>query len=119
MIPARWTNVEDWMRIVARDVNTLIQGALSVLTKTAAYTIEDKDDVILGDATVAAFTVILPPADLYEGRTFVVKKIDVSANAVTIDANAAETIDGALTQVLAAQWAFKRMVSNGTGWFTV
>ena len=42
-----------------------------------------------------------------------------AANAVTIDANAAETIDGALTQVLAAQWAFKRMVSNGTSWFTV
>ena len=118
-IPFASNSVEAWMQIVAREVNALIQEKSNVLTKTAAYTIEEDDDVILGDATAAAFTVTLPKATLFEGRRFTVKKIDASVNAVTLDGDGSETIDGALTVALAVQYEALEVLSNGTGWVIV
>ncbi|HSC14498.1 MAG TPA: hypothetical protein VLI71_05235, partial [Gammaproteobacteria bacterium] len=48
-----------------------------------------------------------------------VKKIDATANAVTIDGDGAETIDGAATQSLPAQWNAKTVQSNGVAWFII
>ena len=115
-IPFASNSVEAWMQIVAREVNALIQEKSNVLTKTAAYTIEEDDDVILGDATAAAFTVTLPKATLFEGRRFTVKKIDASVNAVTLDGDGSETIDGTLTFALTARWDKVTVLSDGTNW---
>jgi len=73
------------------------------ITKTAAFTCTKSAGHYRGDATTAAFTFTLPPA-VGGGYRLSFKKIDASVNAVTIDAAGAETIDGALTKVLAAQW---------------
>jgi len=48
-----------------------------------------------------------------------IKKTDASANAVTVDGNGAETIDGSTTVSLAAQWDFITVVSNGTNWIKI
>lgn len=88
----------------------------SIATKTAAYTVVDADATLLGNATAAAFTLTLPTAVGRIGKQFTIKKIDSSANAVTVDGNASETIDGALTKALGSQWAFLTIVSDGANW---
>jgi hypothetical protein len=90
---------------------------------TAAYTLADVDAHTIGvwrlDATSAAFTVTLPAAKVCAGRTLAFKKIDASANAITLDANGSETIDGALTVSVSSQWQTVRLYSNGKSWDVV
>ncbi len=88
-----------------------------IVTKTAAYTLTKDDKVILVDATGGAITITLPPAAFSKSLIYVIKKIDVSANAITVDGNASETIDGATTQALSSQWDGIRIGCNGTAWF--
>ncbi len=64
----------------------------AVVTKTATYTATAEDHVILCDTSGGAFTVTLPAG--IDGTEYHIKKIDSSANAVTIDGFGPETIDG-------------------------
>jgi len=50
-------------------------------------------------------------------KVFVVKKIDASANTVTLDANSTEVIDGALTVVIGTQYQSYNIVSNNSAWY--
>lgn len=90
-----------------------IPGLGSIMTKTAAYT-AISGDILLVDASTGAVTITSPP--LAPGAEFTVKKIDSSANAVTITA-ASSTIDGTNNKTLSAQWASMRIRSDGTYWF--
>ena len=60
-----------------------------------------------------------PAAALVKWIVYTIKKIDASANTVTIDADAGELIDGVLTQVLTTQWQAVRIQSDGTGWIII
>ena len=88
--------------------------ALSVLTKTAAFTITDANDVILVDATSGAVTITLHAAATAKQKPYNFKKIDSSANAMTIDGNASETIDGATTKSTTIQYTNFTLVPNNT-----
>lgn len=88
----------------------------SVVSKTSAYTLTEANDICLVDATGGAVTITLPTAAGKPGRTYTVKKIDASANAVTVDGDGSETIDGAANVSLAAQWDSVRLFSDGTNW---
>lgn len=90
--------------------------ATAYVAKTAAYTITAADSVVACDATSAAFTITLPTAVGIAGREYTVKKTDASANAVTVDGNGAQTIDGAATYSVAAQWNTIVIVSDGANW---
>jgi len=92
--------------------------ATGISNKTTAYTATVNDYAIEGNATTAAFVVTLFPCSGNAGKMLLIKKMDASANAVTVDANASETIDGALTVVLAAQYSDITIQVNaaGTGW---
>lgn len=92
---------------------------LNVRAITATGGTNADDYLILVDATAGAVTVNLPAAASSEGRVLVVKKTDVSVNAVTLDPNAAETIDGAATQALAAQWDALTVACDGAGWLII
>lgn len=92
---------------------------LSIVSKTAAYAATGNDRTILVDATSGAVTITLPAAASHSGRIYTVKKIDSSANAVTVDGNAAETIDGAATDLLTEQWEALTIQCNGTAWFAL
>lgn len=107
----------NWARKIANAINQLLARKLYVVSKTAAYAIEEGVDVVLCDATAAAFTITLPPVGQHSGRHVTVKKVDASANAVTIDGDGAEQIDGAANQTLATQWESNQIVSNGTAWY--
>jgi hypothetical protein len=95
---------------------TGLRGAIA--TKTTTYAATAEDFTILCDATSGAFDVDLPAAASHTGRVYMIKKVDASANAVSIDPNAAELIDGSATSyTLSVQWAAVTIVSDGTSWF--
>lgn len=86
----------------------------AVVTKTAIYTATASDHVILCDASGGAFTVTLPAG--ITGTEYHVKKIDSSANAVTIDGFGSETIDGDLTVDISTQYESLMFKSDGSNW---
>jgi hypothetical protein len=92
---------------------------LNVTSKTANYTATSSDDLILCNASGGAFTITLPAAASNTGKVVLIKKTDSSVNAVTVDGNASETIDGTTTRTLGAQYATLEIVSDGTNWVSV
>jgi len=93
--------------------------ATQVNSFAANITLDGTRHVALVDATAAARTITLPAATGISGRQYVIKKVDASANTVTVDGNASETIDGALTYVLSAQYKYVVLVSNGSNWSVI
>ncbi len=91
----------------------------SIYAVTTTHTIAVTNNqilTILANATSGAFTVTLPSAEKATGKIITVKKIDVSANVVTIDGDASETIDGATTKSLSTQYDIFMMQSDGSNW---
>jgi hypothetical protein len=91
----------------------------TTVTKSADYTVteSDRDKVFLVDATSGPITItLLAAATAGNGFRIVVKKTDGSANAVTIDGNSSETIDGSLVSTIAVQYDSHDIISNGTSW---
>lgn len=88
-------------------------------TVTAATTLGPTHDVLLVDATSGALTITLPAVSGSSERQYVVKKVDSSGNAVTVDGNASETIDGATTNVLSSQYDTVRVGCDGSVWWTL
>ena len=92
-------------------------GLISTLTaKSTTYTATAADNIIVCNAAGAGFTVNLPTAIGALGRTYTIKKTDSSANAVTVDPFSTQTIDGAATYSLFAQWQSVTVVSDGANW---
>lgn len=89
-----------------------------VAKPTASYTALPGDDVILVDATLGPVTVTLPDAVSLEGVQKIIKKIDSSANHVTISCYGSETIDGVSTQTLTSQYQKLNIISDGANWQT-
>ena len=85
-----------------------------IVAKTTNYTATASDENITMDATEGARTVTLPA--LVKGREYTIKRLNAGANAVTIDANAAETIDGALTVALNAQYESVTIIGGAAEW---
>lgn len=98
-----------------------INGSFAVATvaKTGAYTAAIGDHVITCDASGGAFTVTLPAASGVAGRIYHIKKTDSSGNAVTVDGNSGETIDGALTQVINVQYDSMMIICDGSNWHII
>lgn len=90
----------------------------TVRSLTAPGTIAQANVVILLDATAGAFTQPLPAiAGLNVGTTWTFKNIG-TANAVTIDPNSAETIDGVATLDLQPGDSVK-LFNTGAAWITL
>lgn len=88
-----------------------------ITTISTATTLTSSHQTILADATGGAFTLTLPAASTCSGRIYRIKRINSGANAVTVDGNGSETIDGSLTAVFNAQYDGFTIQSNGTNWF--
>ncbi len=95
-------------------------GGYAVLNARTAQAVGDvliTDDVILCDATKGAFAITLPaPAVVHAARQqtpFYIKKIDASANAVTVTG----AIDGAASNVLAAQYDAIAVFTDGNAYY--
>ena len=79
----------------------------TIRTVTATGLVLPTDGTIRADSTAGAITLTLPitPDD---GQVVIVKKIDASANAVTINGNG-NLIDGSATKTIAAQYGVLRL----------
>lgn len=73
----------------------------------------------LVDATAGQVTMTLPSASKAKYLVLTFKKIDVSANAMVVDGNGAETVDGAANQSTTTQYDLISVVSDGTSWHVV
>jgi hypothetical protein len=92
---------------------------LPVVTKSGAATLTDNEAIVRGDASGGTFTLTLPTSAGRAGKTYIIEKIDNSANAVTIDGNGAETINGRTTWELSFIHDFARIVSDGSNWLVM
>lgn len=99
-------------------------GMPVVSTTTTPYTVTSANNggLLLVDTTAGNKTVNLPDiSTVPAGFTLTVKKTDSSANAISIFGfSAPETIEGASSKyVLALQYEYVRLTSNGTIWNVV
>ncbi|MGB1214618.1 MAG: hypothetical protein ACPG4X_14735 [Pikeienuella sp.] len=117
------TDADDVEKWTADPVEGATASSGAIDPKTANYTVEIGDDtkVITVDASGGAVTVTLPTlAASGNGFQVTVKKTDNSSNTVTVDGNAAETIDGASTYVLSDQYDSAIIRGDGsTGWSVI
>lgn len=88
----------------------------TVTTNTA---LTASDCLVLVDATSGNVTIDLPPALGKNGFEVIIKKIDSTANTVTVEPNGAETIEGAANKVLTTQYEVCRTASDGATWWLV
>lgn len=100
-------------------ITTISQGfRMGALPRTSAVTLASTSAPLnFCNATGGAFTITLPTAAGRIGQMFFFKKIDASANAITIARSGAETIDGATSQSLSTQYQAITVVSDGTNWY--
>lgn len=76
-----------------------------------------RNKIVLCDATSAGFTLSLQSAATAgDGFTITFKKIDSTGNAVIVDGNASETIDGSTTSTLSSQYDTLTITCDGTNW---
>ena len=93
---------------------------VSTTGPTLTITTSNTNALILCDCTSNAITLNLPSAALTGDKfRFIVKKTDASANTVTIDADAADLIDGAATLVISSQNEAVEILTDGTAWYGI
>jgi hypothetical protein len=107
--------------IVSPDGSLTLNSGVSYHTdsKTANYTATATDYTILTDATAGAITISLPDASSLSGKTYIIKKTDSSSNAVTIDPNGSQTIDGVTTYTLSTQYKYVTVQAYGGSWLII
>jgi hypothetical protein len=91
---------------------------LCTITVTSDYTATSDYGVILCDATSNDITVTLPESSESAAVRFYIKRVDSSANAVTVDAYDAETIDDETDQGLDPDDCMA-IVCDGTEWHII
>jgi hypothetical protein len=91
--------------------------ALPYQAVNANATLDATFQSVAVDASGGAITITLPAAASCTGRQYDILKADSSANAVTVDGNGTETINGAATKVLSNQYTAVTIRSNGSGWY--
>jgi len=90
---------------------------IGYVTKTTTYTAVLTDYFILGSASGGSWTLTLPTAVGITGKIFIIGRSDQTlANAITVDGNASETINGSANLKLATQGERIKIVSDGTNW---
>jgi hypothetical protein len=88
-------------------------GVQPITTIGVTTTLDGTNYTVLCSATL---TVNLPAAASNTGRVYNIKNIGAAAT-ITIDPNAAETIDGATTYTLTTQYESVTLQCDGTAWF--
>jgi hypothetical protein len=114
---------DDHLRLIKQVLQNTFPDAGSPIRKwrteavnsNTTATAADDATLYLVDASGGARTITLPAAST-AGVLIGVKKIDASANTVTIDPNSSEVIDGATTRVIANRYTTVWAISDGTAW---
>ena len=80
------------------------------------------EDVILVDASAGDVTIQLHAAALSRRRPLNIKRIDASANVVTVIPDVgspAETIDGVASKIISSQYDNLTIINDGTVWWWI
>lgn len=85
---------------------------------TSGTTINAANFTVLVNASSGNYTLNIPTAVGCIGRIYIVKKVDATANTVTITP-AGVNIDGAATKVINTQYAGYAIQSDGANWFII
>jgi hypothetical protein len=120
-------NLQEWQNSSATPLAYVEKaGALksagfsnAVVAKTANYTATINDHVIKCSASGGAFTITLPAASTATGLLLHIKKTDSSANRITIDGNASELVEDAVTQQLIYQGENLMLQCDGSQWWVL
>jgi long-subunit acyl-CoA synthetase (AMP-forming) len=103
--------------LAARTAETATESAVAIVASASPYALTSAHGLSV-NATAGAVTVNLHAASAAAGRTHFIVKTDASANAVTINRAGSDTIQGATSVVLTAQWDKVSLWSDGTAtWF--
>jgi hypothetical protein len=105
-------SIQEWLRQFAYFA---LSGSLPT---TASRVLSNKPEHVLVDATASAVVISLPaisnmPTNQIVEKHF--KKTDVSGNTVTITPSSGNTVEGAGTYVLSAQYESVTLYTNGIG----
>ena len=93
--------------------------AAGVTSTTTALTLTSSHYTVLCNASGGTFTITLPTAVGISGRIYNIKKTDSSGNAILIDGNGVETIDGDLTKSLNLQNESITIQTDGSNWYII
>jgi len=104
--------------IAGGSISNVAIGA-AITTKNTAYTATANNETILANVSAGAFAITLPTAVGATGKTYCIKKIDSSANAVTVNTTSAQTIDGATSRLLTNQYDAIQVQGDGSNWFII
>ena len=84
------------------------------------YSVAFEDDCLLVTTGSTNKTISLPKAaKARAGKAILIQKVDSGAGAVVISAASGESIDGASSVNITAQYAKKLLISTGTGWLAI
>ena len=91
-----------------------------IITYTDNVTLDDTSHTVLCDASGGPFTVTLPLAAENTARLFYIKKIDTTANAITIQPSGSDKIDVFETSLQIFQFRdCYELHTDGVGWFII
>ena len=95
-----------------------INNASNVVTWTnTVYSATNNNATILVNHPLSPFSILLPSASTVVGQQYQIKKIDSSANAVTVITTSSQTIDGNLTYSLATIYKSVTLQSDGSNYY--
>lgn len=93
-----------------------LSSNFTAATKSTSFTASTDLLVYLCDATGGAIVATLPAATA--NQLYILKKIDTTANLVTLTPNGVETIDGAATYAISTPYLALTLIGKAsTGWF--
>jgi hypothetical protein len=102
----------------ARTFSNAVFNNIETIT-AATDSLVTTDTTLLCDCTSNDISLTIPTSSSdYSGNRYEIKKIDSSANTVTITPTS-RTIDGAATATITTQYESITIVSDGTNWFIV
>lgn len=113
--PPRGQDIRDALATVG------LRQPQAIVAGQSPYAAQETDGFIKVDCTGGAVTVKLPPQTQMAKLDIIIKKLDATGNAVTIqpaDADAGATVDGGASVQINAQNAASRLWSDGVNWFT-
>ena len=101
-----------------KSIARFASNSLAIQTKTGSYTVVATDRNTLIDVTSGTFTLTLTAAATL-GASFLLSVRNSGTGVVTIDPNASETIDGALTYTLSPGGQAVTIICDGANWKSV
>lgn len=99
-------------------LTSTFKGSRIIISKTvsANYTFDDQTEAVNVNALAGPITITLPAISTNSGRLVTVRKIDTSANVVTIQAAGSDLYQGGTSATLGTQWALLSIDNDGAQW---